>query len=77
MKRYPAGARARGETGRPAVAFSLSPSGSLAGVSLARSSGHGELDAEAVAMVRRAAPFPRPPAGAPRSFSIAVGFDLR
>ena len=77
MKRYPAGARGRGETGRPVVAFSVSPAGGLGGVSLARSSGHGELDSEALSMVRRAAPFPRPPAGAPRSFSIGVSFDLR
>lgn len=77
MKRYPAGARGRGETGRPVVAFSVAASGGLGGVSLARSSGHTELDAEALSMVRRAAPFPRPPAGAPRSFSIGVTFDLR
>jgi TonB family protein len=77
MKRYPPGARGRGETGRPVVAFQLSPSGALAGASLSRSSGHAELDAEALAMVRRAAPFPKPPSGAPRNFSIGVSFDLR
>lgn len=76
-KRYPAGARERGQRGRPVVAFSLSPSGGLAGVSLARSSGHAELDAEILAMVRRAAPFPKPPPGAARAFSLAVSFDLR
>ncbi|MBK9082529.1 MAG: energy transducer TonB [Rhizobiales bacterium] len=76
-KRYPAGARERGERGRPVVAFNLSPSGGLAGVSLARSSGHAELDAEILAMVRRAAPFPKPPPGAARAFSLAVSFDLR
>jgi TonB family protein len=77
LKRYPSGARQRGEIGAPKVTFALAPSGALASVSLTRSSGHGELDAEALSMVRRAAPFPKPPVGAPRSFSISVSFDLR
>ncbi|MBL8589369.1 MAG: energy transducer TonB, partial [Methylobacteriaceae bacterium] len=76
-KRYPAGARERGETGRPVLAFTLTPSGAVAGAAIARSSGHADLDAETLAMLRRAAPFPKPPAGAPRNFSIGVSFDLR
>jgi TonB family protein len=76
-KRYPAGARERGESGRPVLAFTLTPTGAVAGATIARSSGHAELDAETLAMLRRAAPFPKPPAGAPRSFSIGVSFDLR
>ena len=77
MKRYPAAARERGDTGRPVVAFSLTRAGGLAGVALARASGHAELDAETLAMVRRAAPFPKPPPGAPLAFSLAVSFALR
>lgn len=77
QKRYPAGARERGDVGRPVVAFAVTQGGGLGGVSLSRSSGHRDLDAEALAMVRRAAPFPPPPVGAPRAFSIGVSFDLR
>jgi protein TonB len=54
------------------VAFSVSASGGLAGVSIARSSGSAALDAAALRMVQRAAPFPPPPKGAQRSFSISI-----
>lgn len=76
MKRYPPGARDRGEEGKPIVAFTLDRAGRLASVSLAKSSGHAELDAETLAMVRRAAPFPAPPPGAGLGFSLGVSFRL-
>jgi protein TonB len=76
-KRYPASARARGATGTAVVAFSIDAGGALAGVSLTRSSGQPDIDAEAVASVHRAAPFPAPPPGAPRSFSVPMSFQLR
>lgn len=77
FKRYPPGAEARGAEGNPAVAFSLEGSGGIVAVSLARSSGHSDIDTEALAMVRRAVPFPAPPPGAPRSISATIGFQLR
>ena len=76
-KRYPESARARGASGVVVVAFSLDGSGHLVSVNVARSSGQSDLDAEAIATVRRAAPFPPPPAGAARSFSVPLGFRLR
>ncbi|MGR3376848.1 energy transducer TonB family protein [Salipiger abyssi] len=60
---------ARGAT---VVAFRISGSGGLAGVSVARSSGSSALDSAALRVVQRAAPFPAPPAGAQRSFSIQI-----
>jgi protein TonB len=54
------------------VSFTIAPGGSLASIGLARSSGSAELDREAVNLVRRAAPFPPPPQGAQRSFTIPV-----
>jgi periplasmic protein TonB len=45
------------------VRFSLDASGSVRSVSVARSSGFANLDAEAQAAVRRASPFPPPPLG--------------
>jgi TonB family protein len=77
FKRYPDAARSREAEGTPVVAFALDGSGRVTAASLARSSGHPDIDAEAVAMVRRAVPFPAPPPGAPRSFSASIGFRLR
>ena len=56
--------------GRVLVAFGIAESGALASISVARSSGHGALDQVALDHIRRAAPFPAPPAGAQRQFSF-------
>lgn len=58
--------------GAAVVAFRIAGSGGLSGVSLARSSGSAALDRAALQVVQRAAPFPAPPAGAQRSFSIQI-----
>jgi colicin import membrane protein len=77
FKRYPVSAQARGAEGTPTVAFSLDGGGQVLSASLTRSSGHADIDAEALAMVRRAAPFPPPPPGAPRSMSATIAFRER
>ena len=76
FKRYPEGAKSRNAEGTPVVTFSLDARGNATRAALARSSGHADIDAEALAMVRRAVPFPAPPPGAPRSFTASVGFRL-
>ncbi|MBV8765537.1 MAG: TonB family protein [Hyphomicrobiales bacterium] len=76
FKRYPPTARARGAQGSPAVSFSIDSSGHVVGVTLTRASGDPDLDAEIVAMVHKASPFPPPPPGAPHSFSASVNFRL-
>jgi protein TonB len=79
-KRYPADARARGEQGRPRVAFTINRSGAVLSARLASSSGSASLDAEAVAMVRRASPVPPPPpemVGGTFSFTVPVAFNVR
>ena len=43
-------------------------------VSLVRGTGYASLDQEAVAMVRRASPFPAPPPGHLRNFTAPIGF---
>ncbi len=50
------------------VAFSVADDGGLASVSVATSSGNAALDQAAMDHVRRATPFPPPPAGAQRQF---------
>lgn len=61
-----------GSRGTAAVAFTISDGGGLSAVSVASSSGSAALDRAAVQMIRGAAPFPAPPPGAQRSFSIRI-----
>jgi len=61
-----------GSRGTAVVAFSVSGGGGLGGVSIARSSGSATLDSAAIRMIQGAAPFPAPPPGAQRSFSISI-----
>ena len=58
--------------GATVIAFTISGSGGLSGVSVARSSGNADFDRIAVGHVQRAAPFPPPPVGAQRSFNVTV-----
>jgi periplasmic protein TonB len=76
-KRYPEAARDRGPRGMAVVRFTIDASGQVVGVSLAQSAGDAILDGEALATVRRASPFPPPPAGAPRVFSAPLSFKVR
>jgi protein TonB len=56
--------------GSAVVAFSIGGDGGLSSVRIARASGSSALDAAALDHIRRAAPFPPPPAGAQRQFSF-------
>lgn len=56
--------------GTVVVSFRVAPNGGLAAVSVAASSGNAELDQIALDHIRRAAPFPAPPAGAQTSFQV-------
>jgi protein TonB len=76
-KRYPDSARERASHGVAIVSFSIDASGQVTAVSLGRSAGDASLDAEALATVRRASPFPPPPVGAPRTFSAPFSFEVR
>lgn len=76
-KHYPKTARQRGAKGAAIIGFVLDLSGKITSVSLLRSSGKADLDAESVALVSRAAPFPPPPPGAQVSFAIEVAFGMR
>ncbi len=57
-KRYPGSG-----AGISTITFSIDRSGKVLSARLLRSSGNAALDAEAVAMARRASPLPKPPAG--------------
>lgn len=58
--------------GTAVVSFTIAPGGGLGAVNLAQSSGSGELDRAALRVIRRAAPFPAPPPGARRTYSIRI-----
>jgi periplasmic protein TonB len=62
QKRFPLDARGQGGTAK--VAFIIDRSGNLVSDELLESTGFPLLDAEAIAMVHRAQPFPPPPAQA-------------
>lgn len=76
-KRYPSGARSRREEGTAYVRFSIDTAGNVLSVRLAASSGFPELDAEVVALVKRASPVPAPPPGVSRTLTVPVQFDVR
>ena len=58
--------------GTATVAFNISANGGIASIRLAKSSGNAAFDQAALQLVKRAAPFPEPPVGARRSFSIGI-----
>lgn len=54
------------------LSFTIAANGGLAAVNIARSSGSERLDQVAVQQIKRAAPFPPPPAGARRDFTLRI-----
>lgn len=57
------------------LVFNVDIKGNLARIGIQQSSGFGDLDAEALAAVRRAAPFPPPPRGL--TYSISFSYTSR
>lgn len=67
-----------GGRGSVVIALSISTSGSLTYSRIVRSSGSASLDQDALAAVRRAAPFPPPPSGAaPGQLRFTIPFQFR
>jgi periplasmic protein TonB len=80
FKRYPDLARSRREEGVVHLTFAMNREGRVITASIARGSGFPELDAETLALVRRAEPFPAPPPempGDPLTLTVPVRFSLR
>ncbi|MEH2480666.1 protein TonB [Nitrobacteraceae bacterium AZCC 2146] len=80
FKEYPSEAKAAGKQGVAMLSFTVSRSGQVLGSRLAGSSGVPALDAETMAMIRRAQPLPSfPPemTQASLSFTVPVRFSIR
>ncbi|PIE12791.1 MAG: hypothetical protein CSA68_12205 [Rhodobacterales bacterium] len=58
--------------GKAVVGFRVSASGAASSVRIVRSSGSAAVDRIALRHVRRASPFPKPPPGAQRSFTVTI-----
>jgi protein TonB len=77
-KRYPAEARARGEHGVARLAFSIDGNGRLLSSRIVATSGSAVLDAETLALVQRAQPYPPPPPElAGSELTVPVSFNIR
>jgi periplasmic protein TonB len=77
-KRYPSEARARGEQGVTRLAFRIDDQGHLLSSRIIASSGSAALDAETLALVQRAQPFPPPPPELSGSeLTVPLNFNIR
>jgi periplasmic protein TonB len=77
-KRYPSQARARGEQGVTRLAFRIDSEGHLMSSRVVASSGSAALDAETLALVQRAQPYPPPPPElAGSELTVPVSFSIR
>jgi periplasmic protein TonB len=80
FKRYPPAAQSRKEEGVVLLSFSLDRSGHVLAHSIARSSGHPDLDNEVMAMIMRAEPLPTLPDSMPQTridLTVPIRFSLR
>jgi protein TonB len=79
-KGYPAAAQIRHETGVVQIAFTIDRQGKVVASRIARSSGSTALDQETIDTLRRAQPFPSPPANMPGDtfeFTVPIRFKVR
>jgi protein TonB len=79
-KRYPQAAQSRREQGVAQVFFSLDRNGRVIDSRVVRSSGASSLDEEALALLRRAQPFPAPPRelrGDHVDLTVPIRFNLK
>jgi protein TonB len=79
VKEYPESARSRHIQGRVKVKFVLLADGSLKDVQVVKTSRHRNLDEAAVNAVKKAAPFPKPPASlfkTPGTLQVHILFEL-
>lgn len=80
FKRYPPEAQVRRQQGVASLRFTMDRAGNVLSFSLEKGSGFGALDNEALALIQRAQPLPKPPddvVGATIELVVPVEFFLR
>ncbi|CNB74341.1 energy transducer TonB [Yersinia similis] len=81
FKRYPSSARKQQQQGTAMVRFVVDKNGYVSSVQLSNSSGTSALDREALAIIKRAQPLPKPPAEllsqGQITLSLPVDFNLK
>jgi protein TonB len=77
FKSYPRAARRAGLEGTARIWMQIDRDGALRGQRLESSSGHRILDEAALALVRRAAPFPPPPGATARRIEVVLPVSYR
>jgi periplasmic protein TonB len=80
VKRYPASSQSRKEEGIVLLSFSLDRNGHVLAHSIARSSGHADLDNEVLDMIMRAQPLPPFPESMTQTqidLTVPIRFSLR
>jgi protein TonB len=80
FRRYPAAARSRKEEGTVLLSFSVDRAGHVLSRTIARSSGHADLNEEVIAVIARAEPLPPFPATMPQQqidLTLPMRFTLR
>lgn len=73
----PAANTAASAQGVVLISFTIASDGIIGGLKLAQSSGHEVLDQAALTTIRKSSPFPPPPFGAPRMFTVPIRFNSR
>jgi protein TonB len=79
FKEYPESAKSRRLEGRVRVQFVVLKDGTLLDIKILKSSRHRKLDEAAIAAIKRAAPFPKPPVflfKPPLTMQISILFEL-
>ncbi len=81
FKRYPSSARKQQQQGTAMIRFVVDKNGYVSSVQLSNSSGTSALDREALAIIKRAQPLPKPPAEllsqGQITLSLPVDFNLK
>ena len=73
----PAANMAASAQGVVQISFTIASDGNVGGLKITQSSGHYVLDQAALATLSKSSPFPPPPLGAPRMFTVPIRFNIR